>query len=101
MRPRAQHRHAADPCFFLPRPAAGLAGLAALVYGAEIALAARAGWERGPRLLLALLVRDAMIPFLWAGAWTRGAIVWRGNPMDIRSDGSASLGLDAAAAGGR
>jgi ceramide glucosyltransferase len=81
---------------------AGLAALAALVYGAEVALATRAGWERGPRLLLAFLARDAMIPFLWASAWTRGAIVWRGNPMDIRSDGSASLGLDApAVAGGR
>lgn len=61
-----------------------LLGLAALWYGAEMALAARAGWYRRPRLLLAFVIRDALIPFLWASAWMRGAIVWRGNAMDIR-----------------
>jgi ceramide glucosyltransferase len=62
-----------------------LLGLIGLWYGAEIILAARAGWYRHPRLLLAFLIRDALIPFLWTGAWMRGAIVWRGNPMDIRA----------------
>ncbi len=47
-----------------PTLAAGLAGLAALWYGAELALAARAGWYRRPRLLLAFLIRDALIPAL-------------------------------------
>ncbi|WP_243214329.1 MULTISPECIES: ceramide glucosyltransferase [Methylobacterium] len=62
-----------------------LLGLTGLWYGAEIVLAARARWYRHPRLLLAFLIRDALIPFLWIGAWMRGAIVWRGNPMDIRT----------------
>ena len=61
-----------------------LAAMGALWYGAEYRLAARAGWHRSPRLLLAFLVRDAMLPALWTGAWMQSAIVWRGNAMDIR-----------------
>jgi ceramide glucosyltransferase len=67
-----------------------LVGAGALWYGAEIALAARAGWHRSPRMLAALLVRDALLPAIWASAWARTAIVWRGNAMDIRTrDGTA------------
>lgn len=62
-----------------------LLGLAALWYGAEMALAARADWYRAPRLLLAFVIRDALIPLLWTSAWMRGAILWRGNAMDIRT----------------
>ncbi|GBU17720.1 MULTISPECIES: ceramide glucosyltransferase [Methylobacterium] len=64
--------------------ALGLLGLAALWYGAEYALARRAGWHRSPRLILAFLVRDALIPAMWLAAWTQSAVVWRGNAMDIR-----------------
>lgn len=67
------------------------AAAGALWYGAEYALAARAGWHRGPRLLLAFLVRDALLPAIWASAWARTAIVWRGNPMDIRPGAAAPL----------
>ena len=62
----------------------GAACLAALCYGAEHRLAAGAGWHRGPRMLMAFLVRDAMIPAIWFGAWVQSAIVWRGNAMDVR-----------------
>lgn len=71
-------------CAPSPSLALALIGLAALWYGAELALAHRAGWHRSPRLLLAFLVRDAVIPALWASAWMQSAIVWRGNAMDIR-----------------
>ncbi len=54
-------------------------------------MAARAGWHRGPRLLLAFLVRDALLPAIWASAWARTAIVWRGNAMDIRTRDAAAL----------
>ncbi|GJE56374.1 MULTISPECIES: ceramide glucosyltransferase [Methylobacterium] len=64
--------------------AAGLTLMALLWYGAEFALARHAGWYRPVRLLLAMLVRDAMLPAVWSGAWFRSAIVWRGNAMDIR-----------------
>jgi ceramide glucosyltransferase len=67
-----------------------LVGAGALWYGSEIALAARVGWHRSPRMLAALLVRDALLPAIWASAWARTAIVWRGNAMDIRTrDGTA------------
>ncbi|MDP4004541.1 ceramide glucosyltransferase [Methylobacterium sp. NEAU K] len=63
---------------------AGAAGLAALCYLAEHRLATRAGWHRSPRMLAAFLVRDALIPAIWLGAWVQSAIVWRGNAMDVR-----------------
>ncbi|WP_232630509.1 ceramide glucosyltransferase [Methylobacterium sp. Leaf118] len=75
-----------------------LAGAGALWYGAEYGLAARAGWHRSPRLLLAFLIRDALLPAIWASAWARTAIVWRGNPMDIRPREAAPLGTGPSAA---
>lgn len=77
---------------------AGIGALAAIFYGAEYALAARAGWQRSPRLLVCFLVRDAMIPLLWARAWMRNAVVWRGNPMDIRPRPARRLRARASAA---
>lgn len=68
-----------------PEAVAGLMAMAVLWYGAEFALARHAGWYRPARLLGAMLVRDAMLPAIWAGAWFRSAIVWRGNAMDIRT----------------
>ncbi|MCJ2087244.1 ceramide glucosyltransferase [Methylobacterium sp. E-005] len=62
----------------------GAASLAALCYAAEVGLALRAGWHRSPRMLAAFLVRDALIPAIWLGAWVQSAIVWRGNAMDVR-----------------
>ncbi|MCJ2019126.1 MULTISPECIES: ceramide glucosyltransferase [unclassified Methylobacterium] len=62
----------------------GAACLAALCYAAEVGLAIRAGWQRAPRMLAAFLVRDALIPAIWLGAWVQRAIVWRGNAMDVR-----------------
>lgn len=81
-----------------PALAGWLCGLAALWYGAEYALAVRAGWYRGPRLLLAFLVRDTLFPAIWAGAWMRGAVLWRGNAMDIRPKAPARLRTRATAA---
>ena len=75
-----------------------LVGAGALWYGAEYGLAVRAGWHRSPRLLLAFLIRDALLPAIWASAWARTAIVWRGNPMDIRTREAAPLGPGTSAA---
>ncbi|MDP4021326.1 ceramide glucosyltransferase [Methylobacterium sp. NEAU 140] len=74
---------AAGLCAGTGEAAAGMAGLLALTYAAEFGLARRAGWHRSPRLLAAMLARDALIPLIWARAWTRGMVVWRGNPMAI------------------
>ena len=68
--------------------AAWLAILGALGYAAEFRLAKRAGWFHAPRLLLAFILRDALIPLVWCAAWTHRAIVWRGNAMDIRLKGA-------------
>ena len=81
--------------------AAWLAALAALGYAAEFRLAARAGWFHAPLLLLAFLLRDALIPLVWCAAWTHRAIVWRGNVMDIRlksTVGARAVGRRARAA---
>lgn len=78
--------------------ALGLAAMAVAFYGAEYALAARAGWHRSPLLILAFLVRDTMIPVLWARAWMRDAVVWRGNAMDIRPKPARRLPAEAGAA---
>lgn len=82
---------AAFACTGGPAPAAVLLGLAGLWYGAEYALATKAGWYRSPRLILAFVVRDAVLPFMWSAAWMQSAIVWRGNAMDIRPKESARL----------
>lgn len=114
----ARLRRVTFPLFFAPEIASGLLlpaivagwfagtaeaamGLAAMVvtfYAAEYALASRLGWHRSPTILLAFLVRDAMIPLLWARAWMRDAVVWRGNAMDIRPKTARRLPAEAGAA---
>ncbi|MBP0444368.1 glycosyltransferase [Roseomonas sp. SSH11] len=64
-------------------PLAALGVLAAW-YGPEMALAARKGWPLSWKLVLAFLIRDAIIPAMWAAAWRTGRTVWRGNAMRIR-----------------
>lgn len=68
-----------------PALAGSLLALTGLWYAAEMALAARAKWVRGPGLLLGFIIRDALIPFVWTSAWLRGAVLWRGNAMNIRT----------------
>ena len=68
----------------------GVVAMAMLWYGAEYALAARAGWHRSPRLFLAFLLRDAILPIMWVSAWMQSAIVWRGNAMGHPPQGDAA-----------
>lgn len=63
----------AAPALILP--------FAALWYGAEWALARRAGWPAGAGDLAAWVTRDAMLPFVWAAGWRRGTMAWRGNEV--------------------
>lgn len=62
-------------------PAWALAGFPMLWYGAELLLARVAGWSRGPRYLLAMVLRDAMLPAIWAATWAGRGISWRGHEM--------------------
>ena len=57
------------------------AAYVALWYGAEVVLIARAGWPHGWRDVLALPLRDAMLPALWAATFLQRGIEWRGTPM--------------------
>ncbi len=50
-------------------------------YGAEIVLIRRAGWPGQWRDLVALPLRDALLPMLWGATFLRRGIEWRGNAM--------------------
>lgn len=53
----------------------------AVWYGAEIYLMRRAGWPHGWRDLLALPIRDALLPALWLATFLKRGIEWRGTAM--------------------
>jgi ceramide glucosyltransferase len=57
-----------------------IAALPAFWYAAEAVLAAVAGWPLSWRAPAAWLIRDCLLPVLWAAGWGR-SFVWRGNAM--------------------
>jgi len=63
--------------------AASLAMFLTAWFGAEIVLACVAGWRLSLLLVLALPVRDLLLPILWVAAWLSDDFVWRGNPMTV------------------
>jgi len=65
-----------------------LGGLAIIWFGAEAALAWWAGWRLSPRMIVAFVIRDLVLPILWVAAWIGDDFVWRGNGMraERRSD---------------
>jgi len=69
-------------------PASLIIAFAALWYGAEWGLLRVAGWPAGAGIIAASLMRDAMIPLLWALAWTRRSFDWQGSAVGAtRKDG--------------
>ena len=58
-----------------------ISALLVIWFGAEAALAWRAGWRLSPLLPAAFLVRDMVLPFLWVAAWIGDNFVWRGTGM--------------------
>ena len=64
-------------------PVVGVALAVAFCYGAEAILAFAAGWPLSWRSPVAWLVRDVLLPFLWACGWSGRNVVWRGNAMDV------------------
>ncbi len=60
-----------------------VAGFAALWYGAEMALAAAAGWHVSPLSPLYGLMRDLLLPALFVSALRGNDFVWRGNEMQV------------------
>jgi len=68
--------------FGLP-PAFCVAGFAALWYGAELVLAAAAGWHLSLLSPLYGIIRDLLLPVLFVGALRGNNFVWRGNEMQV------------------
>ncbi|CDX50965.1 Ceramide glucosyltransferase [Mesorhizobium plurifarium] len=63
----------------------------AIAYLPECLLASAKGWYLSPRSVTAMIVRDAMLPVIWARAWFGGAVEWRGNAMTIRTKAMTDL----------
>jgi ceramide glucosyltransferase len=62
---------------------ASLALLLAVWYGAEMALARAARWPLDAFYPIHALLRDLMLPVLWADGWLGSNFEWRGNPMSV------------------
>ena len=62
-------------------PAALGFGYAALWYLAEAWLVRRAGWPLGWRGVVAMLLRDLMMPALWGATYARRGFEWRGTRL--------------------
>ncbi|MER8381128.1 ceramide glucosyltransferase [Mesorhizobium sp. M1399] len=71
-------------------PATAIAVLVA-AYLPECALAWVKGWHLSLRTILAMMVRDCMLPAIWARGWLSGAVDWRGNVMTIQTKAVAEL----------
>jgi ceramide glucosyltransferase len=64
-----------------PWPTAVLALTA--FYLPECALAWSKGWYLSPRMALAMMARDTIVPAMWTRGWLGGSVDWRGNAMII------------------
>jgi ceramide glucosyltransferase len=63
--------------------AASIAALLVLWYGAEMLLARAARWPLDAFYPVQAILRDLMLPALWADGWLGSNFEWRGNPMSV------------------
>lgn len=56
---------------------------AAFWYGGEALMTRHAGWPLSWRFLPTAILRDLMLPAVWAAGWWRGRFVWRGTTMSV------------------
>lgn len=66
--------------------AASVAGGLALWYLAETVLMVRLRWPHGWRDVMALPLRDVLLPALWVAAYARRGFEWRGTAMGQSAD---------------
>lgn len=59
-------------------------------YGAEMLLAALAGWHLPVLYPLHAMLRDVLLPILWVEGWREDGFVWRGNAMSVDESSMAS-----------
>jgi ceramide glucosyltransferase len=64
--------------------------IAAIWYGAEALLDYAAGWHLSGWSICAWLLRDLLIPVLWAASWIGNDFVWRGHVMRIAARNRSS-----------
>jgi ceramide glucosyltransferase len=64
-----------------------LLALGAIWYAAEAWLCLAAGWQLSRRSPLIWLMRDLLLPVLWAASWLGRDFVWRNTPMRIADRG--------------
>lgn len=55
-------------------------------YALEVVLALAAGWPCGPRDIAAMVLRDMLLPVIWAATWLRRGFEWRGNAVGLADD---------------
>ncbi|MGE0851770.1 MAG: glycosyltransferase [Hyphomicrobiaceae bacterium] len=67
---------------------AGVAGLATVWLGAEAVLARAAGWHLSWQSPFAWMLRDVLLPFVWAHAWVTDSYAWRGNEISTAESGA-------------
>lgn len=65
-----------------------VAALAAAWFGAEALLARVAGWPLTWWSPLAWVLRDLLLPLVWAQAWLSSTFEWRGNAVDPLESGA-------------
>jgi ceramide glucosyltransferase len=70
--------------------AATVAALAAVWYGAEMALARAARWHLTPAYPIHAVLRDLLLPVLWVDGWVGTGFVWRGHQMSVEADQPAA-----------
>ena len=109
----ARLRRVTFPLFFLPEILTGVAvplalalvaadaagfslaatavAVLAAAYLPECALAWTKGWYMSPRMVAAMMVRDLLLPAIWARGWLGGAVDWRGNAMTISTKAMTEL----------
>jgi ceramide glucosyltransferase len=63
---------------------AGL-GTAAAWFGAEAAFLARKGWGIRPASPVAWMLREALVPLMWARAWSTSMVAWGELRLDVRA----------------
>jgi ceramide glucosyltransferase len=68
-------------------PAEAMVILAAVWIGAEVALARIAGWPISAGMVLAIALRDLLLPMLCVSAWLSDGFVWRGHEMTVQTGG--------------
>lgn len=66
-------------------PLAALA-IVTVTYLPEYLFAATLKWNAGPRYLVAMVVRDMLLPLIALRGWMGAKVEWRGNAMNIGAD---------------